>query len=85
MVNLNCEQNTNNNQNGTYKSNSISETPIKVNVCFEFTGSLTSHTGSLGCACAHIFQKRTSGALIGAGALYRANTVVCIYGRALTI
>ena len=36
-------------------------------------GSLTSHNGNLGCACAHIFQKRTWGAPLGACALYSAN------------
>ena len=34
-----------------------------------------SHKGNLGCACAHIFQKRTWGVLIGAGALNRVNTI----------
>ena len=30
----------------------------------------------LGCTCAHVFQKKPRGALIGAGALNRANTVI---------
>ena len=34
-----------------------------------------SHTGNLGYACVHVVQKRTWGALIGAGALNRADTV----------
>ena len=38
-------------------------------------GSLTSHNGNLGRSCAHIFQKRTWGALLGACALNRANTL----------
>ena len=40
--------------------------------------SLTSHNGNLGCACAHIFQKRTRGAPLGACALYSANTVCAL-------
>ena len=41
-------------------------------------GSLTSHNGNLGCACAHIFQKRTWGTFLGACALNRANTVLAL-------
>ena len=41
-------------------------------------GSLTSNKGNLGCACAHIFQKRTWGALLGACVLDRANTVFAL-------
>ena len=41
-------------------------------------GSLTSNNGNLGCACAHIFQKRTWGALLGACVLNRANTVFAL-------
>ena len=41
-------------------------------------GSLTSNNGNLGCACAHIFQERTLGALLGACVLNRANTVFAL-------
>ena len=41
-------------------------------------GSLTSNNGNSGCACAHIFQKRTWGALLGACVLNRANTVFAL-------
>ena len=37
-----------------------------------------SHTRNLGCTCAHRFQKRTWGVLIGAGALNRTNTVASL-------
>ena len=38
-------------------------------------GSVTSHNANLGCACAHIFQERTCGVLLGASALNRASTL----------
>ena len=47
-----------------------------IKISFDINGSLTSHTGNLGCTCAHIFKKKTWGALIGAGVLNRANTVL---------
>ena len=47
---------------------------LKIKVNLTFSGSLMSKTRNLGCACAHIFQKRTWGALTGAGALNRVNT-----------
>ena len=80
MENQNFERNVNSNRNGTDKINSISENPTKIKISFDFTRSLTSHTGNLGCVCSHIFQKRSLGALIGAGALKRANTVYFIVG-----
>ena len=51
---------------------------LKIKVNLTFSGSLMSKTGNLGCACAHIFQKRTWGALIGTSALNRVNTIGCI-------
>ena len=44
-------------------------------VKIDLNGSLTYHNGNLGCACAHVFQKRLWGALIGAGVLNRASMV----------
>ena len=67
----------NSNQNGTEKINSLSENLTKIKVSFDFSGSLTSQIIiDLGCVCAHVFQKRTWGVLIRAGALNRANTVL---------
>ena len=61
MVNK-TERIVNSNQYGTDKINSVSENLTKINASFDFSGSLTSDTGNLGCA--YIFQKRTWGALI---------------------
>ena len=78
---LKFERNVNSNRNGTDKINPISEYPTKIKEVLIFTGSLTSHTRNLGCACAHIFQKRTWGALIGTGVLNRANTEFQLYSH----
>ena len=74
-MNLNFERNLNSNRNGTDKINSISDNPTKIKASFYFTWSLTSHTGNIGQACAHLFQRRFWDVLIGADALNRANTV----------
>ena len=75
MVNEHFEQNVNSNRKGTDKINSISENLTKIKVFFIFSQSLTPQTRNIGCPCAHVFQKRTCGALIGACAPNRANTV----------
>ena len=41
--------------------NSISENQTKIKVSFEFTRSLTSHTGNLRWACAHIYFRKEIG------------------------
>ena len=73
-MNKNLEQNVNTNRNGRDKINSKSENLTKMKVSVDFSGSLTSLTRYLGCACAHI-QKSTWGVFIGACALNRANMV----------
>ena len=42
---------------------------------FDFYVSVTCHTRTLLCACAHLFQKRQLGELFGAGTLNRAYVV----------
>ena len=76
MVYEKFERNINRNRKGTGQINPISENPTKIKVSSDFTVSMTSYTRNLGCACAHICQKSTLGALIGVGALNRANTVI---------
>ena len=75
----------NSNQNEIDKINSVYCMKIQQQLRYVliFTGSLQSRLGNLGCACAlnFIFQKRTCGALIGAGALNRANTVLYILSK----
>ena len=45
-------------KNKLAKINTTSENLTKIKVSFDFfSWSLTSQTGNLGCACAHIFQK----------------------------
>ena len=44
------------NQNRTDKINSILENPTKLRQVLIFTGSLTSHTENLGCACASVLH-----------------------------
>ena len=48
---------------------------LKLRYFFIFSHSLTPQTRNIECACAHVFQKRTWGGLIGAFAINRANTV----------
>ena len=76
MVYEKFERNINSNRNGTGHINTISENPTKIKGSFDFTVSMTSYTRNLGCPCAHICQKSTLGAFIGAGALNRAKTVI---------
>ena len=55
MVNKIFEPNVKkSNRNGTDKINSISVDLTKIKVSFDFSGSLTSLTGNLGCACAYL-------------------------------
>ena len=68
------EQNVNSNRNRTAKINSISENLTKIKRILIFRVSNVPNR-KIECACAHIFQKRTWGALTGAGVLNRAITV----------
>ena len=45
------------NQHGTDKIKALSKIPIKFKISFDFTRSLVSRIGNLGCSCAHEFQK----------------------------
>ena len=78
MLKHNFERSFNINRNVTEKINSISEKLTKIKGSFDFYLVCDSHIGNLVCPCAHVCQKRTWGALIGAGALNRANTIYVV-------
>ena len=84
MLNLNIELKVHNNRNGTENSIQYLKIRLTFKESFDFTRSLTSPTGYLGCSCAYIFYKRIWGAHIEADALNRVNTVSLLYTYKLT-